>query len=135
VTARVYPAVPLPPGAGGGERADIVVSGLEQAGPSYELRVFLGNPAADAATELTPDAGYAGSIHVYGYGDPPPPGLDDARAPRLPMTRSLIATDPVRDAAARGPTAAITLVVVGYGPPDPGVDLAGVDVAVLTGGA
>ena len=81
-------------------------------GPSYELRVFLGNPAADAATDLTPDAGYAGSIHVYGYGDPPPPDLGDSR-PRLPMTRSLVANDAVRAAAARGPTAAVTLVPVG----------------------
>jgi hypothetical protein len=125
VTARVYPAVALPPG--GGERADIAVSGLEQAGPSYELRVFLGNPAADAQTALTPDSGYAGSIHVYGYGEPPPPGLGASR-PRMPMTRSLIATDAVRAAAARGQTAAVTLVPVSYEAAV--IELDGVDVAV-----
>jgi hypothetical protein len=129
VTARVYPAVALP---AGGERADIAVTGLDQAGPSYELRVFLGNPEADARTELTPQAGYAGSIHIYGYGEPAPPGVDEIAArPRMPMTRSLIAADAVRAAAARGPTADVTLVAVGYGAGDPAIDLTGVDVAVV----
>jgi hypothetical protein len=50
------------------------------------------------------------------------------------MTRSLIATDAIRDAAARGPTAAVTLVAVGYGAPDPDVDLTDVEVTVRDAG-
>lgn len=126
---RVYPAIALPPGVGDGGRADVEVSGLEQAGASFELRVFLGDPDADADTPLTPTAGYAGSIHIYGYGEP----ATDTPGPRMPMTRTVIATEAVRAAAATARTTAVTLVAVPYGSAelDPGVDLDHVGVAVL----
>jgi hypothetical protein len=114
-------------------RADIEVSGLDHGGPSYELRIFLDNVDADAATDPTQDNGYAGSIYVYGYGERPAPAARSGDAPGSPrtlVTRSIIATDAVRAAAARGPLASVTLVPVDARPnADLGLD--GVDVAVL----
>ena len=75
-------------------------------------------------------AGYAGSIHIYGYGEP----ATRAPGPRMPMTRTVIATEAVRAAAATGRTAVVTLIAVPYGSAelDPGVDLDHVGVAVLS---
>lgn len=64
------------------ERADLVFTGVEQAGPSYEGRVFIGNPDASDATELSPENGYVGSFSVYGYGDAAPPEMSEAKADR-----------------------------------------------------
>jgi hypothetical protein len=50
-------------------RADLVFEGVDHAGPSYEARVFLNNPSANADTPLTVDAGYAGSFHIFGHGN------------------------------------------------------------------
>jgi hypothetical protein len=50
-------------------RADLVFHGVDHAGPSYEARVFLNNPDADAETPRTPDEGYAGSFHIFGHGN------------------------------------------------------------------
>jgi hypothetical protein len=74
---RVFEAVPLAAGPGdpaAGGRADIVLSGIEHAGPSYELRVFVNNRDATAATPATPEEGYAGSVYVYGHGATPEHG-------------------------------------------------------------
>src|SRR5438067_13778113 len=49
-------------------RADIECVGVDQAGSSYEGRVFLNNPAADEQTPRSPDAGYAGSYFIFGHG-------------------------------------------------------------------
>jgi len=95
-------------------RVELVFHGIDQSGPSYEARGFLNNPDADAATPLTAEHGYAGSVHVYGYGqwraaDPgaPPPGQS-----RAPMTRTLDATEAVRRALAAGPDLTVTVVAV-----------------------
>jgi hypothetical protein len=61
-------------------RAELVFGGVDQAGPSFEGRVFLNNPEADESTAQTPATGYAGSFHVYGYGDPAPPAIAEAKA-------------------------------------------------------
>lgn len=129
---RVIPSVPLgAEGARGIRRADITIEGIDQNGPSHELRVFLDNPDADAETEPVPDNGYAGSVYVYGHGG----GLDDLEGSDVhipvPMTRTIIATDAVRRARDRGPTASVTLVPVSYDTPAPDIDLDSVDVAVL----
>lgn len=65
-------------------RAELVFEGVEQAGPSFEARVFLNNPEADESTPRTPEAGYAGSFHVYGYGAQAPPEMAEAKARRAP---------------------------------------------------
>lgn len=132
---RVFDAVPVRTGtadAGRIAQANIEVSGLEQAGPSFELRVFLNNADADARTDPAEEHGYAGSIHVYGYGHPLPPDLEQSEArPRLAMTRSLIATDAVRRAAAAGRTASVTLVPVGDEGSGDEIDLGPLEVAIL----
>jgi hypothetical protein len=61
---------------------ELVFSGVEQAGPSFEARVFLNNPDADETTPLTPEMGYAGTFHVYGYGEPLPPAILEAKRRR-----------------------------------------------------
>jgi hypothetical protein len=132
----VIPSVPIPSGtegAAGVLRGDIEVSGLDHGGPSYEVRIFLDNPHADAETEPTPDNGYAASIYVYGYGDPPA-GEDAIRGEQTsnPITRSVMATDAVRAAAQRGRQATVTLVAVGA--EGDAIDLADAGVAVLVDG-
>jgi hypothetical protein len=139
---RVFPAVRLPggPEPGDFERASITVAGLDHGGLSYELRVFVDHPAADARTALTGGEGYAGSIHVYGYGQPPPPdpgdGSDTAPAPaptRIRQSRSIPATEAVRAAAGRAGRnghVAITLVPVAVGGVAADVDLEDDEVAV-----
>src|SRR3954470_3597555 len=69
-------------GLEGAKRAELVFTGVEQAGPSFEGRVFLNNPGADESTARDPSSGYAGSFHVYGYGTTLPPAMEDARARR-----------------------------------------------------
>ena len=49
-------------------RADIEFLGLDHAGSSYEGRVFLNNPEANADTPRAPGAGYAGSYFIFGHG-------------------------------------------------------------------
>ncbi len=110
------------------ERADIVFEGVEQAGPSFEVRVFLNNPSADATTQKTPENGYSGSLHVYGYGLWPPgpegaPEEQDSR-PKAPMTRYIIATEAVREALRTGKDVTVTTVLVpSGGPGSPGKGL------------
>jgi len=58
---------------------DLVFDGVEQAGPSFEVRVFLNNPSADESTPQALETGYAGSFHVYGYGDVAPPAIAEAK--------------------------------------------------------
>jgi hypothetical protein len=97
------------------ERADIQISGLEQAGPSFEGRVFVNNPQASLATASTLENGYAGSFHVYGYGlrSPEDTGAGSAMAP---IVKNVIATDAVR-AAASGKDLTVTIVPVFTGDP------------------
>jgi hypothetical protein len=121
--SRVFPAVPSPVGrepAEPLERADITVSGLDHGGLSYEVRVFVENPTADADTPLADGAGYAGSIHVYGQGRPGP-AAGDVDATRPP--RSIVATEAVRARIARGDALSITLVPVAVGGQQADVDL------------
>jgi hypothetical protein len=54
------------------------------AGQSFEARVFLNNPDADERTPKTSEVGYAGSFHVYGYGEPPPPAVAEAKRRHVP---------------------------------------------------
>jgi hypothetical protein len=49
-------------------RADLVFYGVEHSGPSYEARIFLDNPRANAETPRDAEKGYAGSFTVFGHG-------------------------------------------------------------------
>jgi hypothetical protein len=65
-------------------KAELVFSGVDMAGDSFEGRVFLNNAMATEHTARTAESGYAGSFHVYGYGDPPPPEIAAARNRHVP---------------------------------------------------
>jgi hypothetical protein len=49
-------------------RADLLVTGVDHSALSYEVRVFLNNPDANASTPRTPEQGYAGRYTVFGHG-------------------------------------------------------------------
>lgn len=49
-------------------RADLVVTGVDHSGTSYEVRLYLDNPGADIGTPRDPEAGYAGRYTVFGHG-------------------------------------------------------------------
>lgn len=106
-------------------RAELVFAGVDQAGPSFEGRVFLNNPDADASTPRTPDTGYAGAFHVYGYGTPAPPAIAEAtkaRGPRggpvAPIEKRVRADEAAVRAALEGADD-LTVTVVSI-PADPG---------------
>jgi hypothetical protein len=106
-------------------RVELVFGGIEQAGPSFEGRVFLNHPDADETTTTTPASGYAGSFHVYGYGEHPPPALAEAKAkqrpegaPVAPIEKRLRA-DPAAVRTALEGSDALTVTVVPV-PVDPG---------------
>jgi len=105
--------------------AELVFRGVEQAGPSFEGRVFLFRPDAAATTERSPETGYAGSFHVYGYGEHPPPALagEQARreaggAPVAPIEKRLRPDAAALRRALEG-SAELTVTVVPV-PADPG---------------
>jgi len=50
------------------DRADIEFHGVDHSGVSYEGRVFLNNPRANAKTPKTLEYGYVGSYHIFGHG-------------------------------------------------------------------
>ncbi len=130
---RIFESVAIPlgtHGAGDFARADIVVSGLEHGGPSYEVRVFLENPTADAETRQTAWEGYAGSIHVYGYGEPPRRGPGEDGEVRVRPSRSIVATQALRARARHAHEVTVTLVPVTGSGPGEIVDLHADDVTV-----
>ena len=129
--SRVIPSVALPVGPGESQRlrrADVVIDGLEHAGESFELRVFINNPRATVETETTTQEGYAGSVYVYGYGLP---AEELGTSPRLPVSRYVVATEPVRAAATEGDEATVTLVPAAFGESEPEPDLSRLRVSVL----
>ena len=120
------PPIPLKLGSKGLNfgRADILIHGVDQSGPSFEGRVFLNNPKAAFDTPTTPEHGYAGSFHVYGYGIWPDdiakerkPAEAEADTIRAPIEKDLIATDALRQAGSRGSEVTVTVVPVTGNPP------------------
>jgi hypothetical protein len=121
-----YTAPPIPvPAIRDMRRADLIFRGVEQAGPSFEARVFLNNPDAGESTPLTPETGFAGSFHVYGYGWPTPPAIAEAKAERAeggepvaPIEKRLRTGEAAIRAALEG-SEELTVTVVPI-PADPG---------------
>lgn len=104
-------------------RADIELEGIDHSGSSYEGRVFLNNPDADAATECVLEKGYAGSFHIFGHGgcfgdeghcdvelrdpfDPRPVH------PLWPGRKVVIATEAIRRVVSSGKPFTVTVVPV-----------------------
>jgi hypothetical protein len=110
---------------GDARNAELVFTGIEQAGPSFEGRVFLNNPDADDSTARVPETGYAGSYHVYGYGDQAPPAIAEAKAkqpadggPVAPIEKRVRVDEAaLRAALSRSRELTVTVVPV---PADPG---------------
>jgi hypothetical protein len=104
-------------------QVELVFAGVEQAGPSFEARVFLNRADADEDTPRTPETGYAGAFHVYGYGEPEPPPIAAARqrraaGPAAPIEKRVHAdAAAVRTALAAAGELTVTVVSV---PADPG---------------
>ena len=59
--------IDLPDDAEDTYRADLVFYDVDHSGASYEARIFLNSPDADADTPRD-DPDYAGSFHIFGHG-------------------------------------------------------------------
>jgi tyrosinase len=104
-------------------RADIEFHEVDHAGASYEGRVYLNTPDADADTPTTSEAGYAGSYHVFGHGGClGDPGHCEVRPrrpydprPAHPLTKAkkvVIATNAVKRAIQAGDNTTVTVVPI-----------------------
>jgi tyrosinase len=104
-------------------RADIEFHDVDHSGPTFEARVFLNNPGADATTPKNLQSGYAGSFHIFGHGgcfgdeghcEVVPRRAYDPRPahPLSPARKVVIASDAVRQAMGAGDEVTITVVPV-----------------------
>jgi hypothetical protein len=94
--------------AAGFVRADLVFDGLDHSGASFEARIFINNPDADATTEMTAQNRYAGRFHIFGHGGcfgdtghcevrgVPRPYDPRPAHPLTPMRKVVIATEALR---------------------------------------
>lgn len=126
--SKVYTSRPIGPDAlpplEDAARADIEFHGVDHSGASFEGRVFVNNPEADENTEISLDAGYAGSFFVFGHGGcfgdaghcevREEPGRYDPRAahPLTPKKAVVTATEALRRATERGEGVEVTVVPV-----------------------
>ena len=111
-------------------RADVVFTGVDHSGSSYEVRLFFNSPGADAGTPRTETAGYAGRFHVFGHGgcfgdvghcDVPAPSMDptDVRPPHplTPLDTYVTVTAALRRLLAEGGAlTSVTLVPISLPP-------------------
>jgi len=114
----------LPAREPGFYRADLIFYGVDHSGSSYEARVFLNNPSADAKTPRTLEKGYAGRFHIFGHGGcfgddeghcevrPRRPFDPRPEHPLTPATKTVIATDAVRRAIKQGKQVTVTIVPI-----------------------
>ena len=108
----------------GFQRADLVFTGLDHSGPSYEVRVFFNRPDATADTPRTAGEGYVRSFYLFGHGGcAGEPGHCDVPASRRPYDRRpphqltpairwVTVTEAARSALAAGSELTVTLVPV-----------------------
>ena len=113
-------------------RADLVFTGVDHSGLSYEVLVFLNNPAATDTTAHELEQGYGGRLVIFGhggcYGDvghcdvPPARSPDDLRQPHplTPVTKVVNITNALRHVLATNTDGlkTVTLVPVSQ-PPRP----------------
>ncbi|SRR5216684_1155389 len=111
-------------------RADLVLIDTEHAGHSFEARVFLNNPTANADTPMTEDAGYAGTFHVLGHGgcfgdaghcevNDRGKAATDLRGlhPLTPTRKEMIVTEALKRVLDSGDLKTVTLVPLAIGRP------------------
>ena len=125
VTAKIHVTTPIDTEclASGFVRADLVFDGLDHSGASFEARIFINNPDADASTEMTVQNRYAGRFHVFGHGGcfgdvghcevrgVPRPYDPRPAHPLTPMRKVVIATDAIRKEIKRSDKS-LTLTIV-----------------------
>lgn len=112
-------------------RADLVFYGVDHAGPSYEARIFVNNPNADADTDRVLEQGYAGSFAVFGHNGcfgadghclPDQRFTDefDLRAPHplRAITKTVIATEAIRRAVVDLTVQEVSVTLVAVTPDD-----------------
>jgi tyrosinase len=105
-------------------RADLEFIGVDHSGASYEARVFINNPRANAATEPSGTNGYAGSFYIFGHGGcfgdvghcdinkPPDPFDPRPSHPLKPLRKVVIATDAVKLAMEQKQDISLTIVPI-----------------------
>ena len=107
---------------------------------SFEIRVFLNEPDANASTPIENNPNYAGSLYVFGHGErggdaghcePPtaPRGAFDLRPPDhlTPMELSLDASEAVNAIAKSGSTSDVTVTLVAVDHKGRQIDKPGID--------
>jgi hypothetical protein len=111
-------------------RADLVLIDTEHGGHTFETRVFLNNPAANADTSMTAETGYAGTFHVFGHGgcfgdaghcevNDRGKAPSDLRGlhPLTPMRKEITVTDALKRVLQSGDLKTVTLVPLAIGRP------------------
>jgi hypothetical protein len=105
-------------------RADLIFDGVDHSGASYEARIFLNNPGANAKTATTVQNGYAGTFHIFGHGGCfgdvghcevrglPRPYDPRPAHPLTPARKVVIATEALRKAVAKGKSMTVTVVPI-----------------------
>jgi tyrosinase len=128
VSRYTSPPIELPDPAEPFTRADLIFYGLDHSLDSYEGRVFLNAPEADAASPREGDA-YAGSFWIFGHGGcfgdvghcdvPVRDDPFDLRPPHqlTPATRTVTVTEALKRILDAGQTEA-TVTVVAHTPED-----------------
>ena len=124
----VSPPIDLPEDAADTYRADLVFYDVDHSGASYEARIFINSPDADADTPRD-HPNYAGSFHIFGhggcYGDvghcdvPTERDPFDLRPPHqlVPASKTVVITDAFKRIV--GPQdATMTVTVVAFAPGD-----------------
>jgi hypothetical protein len=116
--------IPLDPLKKTFRRADLIFDGVDHSGATYEARVFLNNPGANAKTPTTGQHGYAGTFHIFGHGGcfgdvghcevrGAPRQYDPRPAhPLTPARKVLIATEALRKAVSKGKPMTVTVVPI-----------------------
>ena len=124
VARYVSPPIAIPKRGTAYRRADLHFYGVDHSGSSFEARVFLNHPDADAATPREAGAGYAGSFYIFGHGGcfgdaghcdvPPGPRRPyDRRLPHqlTPQHKLVVITEALRRLEQGGATAMTVTVV------------------------
>jgi hypothetical protein len=124
----VSPPIDLPEDAADTYRADLVFYDVDHSGASYEARIFINSPDADADTPRD-HPNYAGSFHIFGhggcYGDighcdvPTERDPFDLRPPHqlVPASKTVVITDAFKRIV--GPhDETMTVTVVAFAPGD-----------------
>jgi hypothetical protein len=103
--------IPWPRGVDSARKVSLVLEGLDHAGPSCEVRVFLNNPKAAPSTPPTESEGFVGSVSIYGHAIPGTDRRSDGSLPaRAPMTRRLSIDGSILHKINRAASLLVTLV-------------------------